>query len=138
MKIDQDLRLAIRAAEKTHRLANQDSWQAKQARNQAAVAAFLQAKPTAAKVIRAAAAKIKRLKAAIERHATQIALVGLRSDHSEPPGFALSDEARFTKAGGKLPALPGRWSADGVIAQLAAAEPAEAKNILKRIGINWT
>lgn len=45
-------------------------------------------------------------------------------------------EQKFTKAGGKI-ANVRKWSAEAVIARLAAAAPKDRSKILKEYGINW-
>lgn len=139
MKIDTDLRLAIKAAEKAQ---PQDGYDARNKREQDAVIKFFAAYPEKAKRARLlskqAAAAYARYQAADEAICKEF---GLRRMGGSQSGFQLggcgASPNRFVKAGGKLPTRQVRWSADNVMAQIAAATPKEGAKIIKSLGINW-
>jgi TolA-binding protein len=63
---------------------------------------------------------------------------GITTDNDEMFRVAYGDDAeqKFTKAGGKI-ANVRKWTAEAVIARLAAAAPKDRGKILKEYGINW-
>lgn len=137
MKIDTDLRLAIKSAEKAQ---PQDDWRTRETANKAAIADLFKRKPA----IGVAAKKLveKSQKAYTAYEAANKALCeqfGLRKDSD---GFTFSNcddgHKRFAKIGGKVPSqTTRRWSFDAVMRELATATPKEGAAILKRLGINW-
>ena len=139
MKIDQDLRAAIRSAEKAQPQAA--SWEVKEQANKAAIADFLKRFPAKAKKVHSLVASIKKAEAA--EAAARAALCdqfGLRHYNNAIEFSKCGDgSAQFEKAGGKMPtAIKGLpWKFDAVVAELAAALPNQKKAILKKYGINW-
>lgn len=133
MKIDSDLRIAIRAAEKAQ---PHENWDLKQARNKAAVAALIAAKPAVAAGLKSAQRRLTQIKKLNAKVQEFLNLAGLRLYGDEP--VTIGDEAAFVKAGGKLPGQGSkRWKFDAVMAELANANEKQGEAILKRIGINW-
>lgn len=138
MKIDTDLRLAIKAAER----AQPHDYDGRDKREQEAIARFLKDHPAKARRVRALAKKAKRCYAEYQK---ANALIhdgfGLQTSENRGSGFCISgygpSQERFAKAGGKLPLKTTRWKADNVIAQIAAATPKEGAKLIKNLGINW-
>lgn len=128
MKIDSDLRLAIRASE---RCQPTSTWEQKNKDRQAAIKKVV-GNPKHAPKIKAAKARIKRLNAAIARAESVMHELGLTADLDR-----IRDDALFYKAGGRIiPSLP-KWTYDAVMKELAEATPAEGAKILKRLKIRW-
>lgn len=140
MKIDSDLRAAIRSAEKAQ---PSTDWQLRNQQEKDAIAAFLKAKPEIAKRIAFLYKKRETAQKVIEAANTELCKeYGLRFEYNKPGvlEFASCNNAseRFTKAGGKFPKKDAtRWKFDAVMKELAAADEKTGKAILKRIGINW-
>jgi hypothetical protein len=134
MKIDNDLRCVIRAAEKTQK--GRDSYEARNKRNSNAIVSFLKANPKKAKALRHAAKEILRLGKVIKKHEALISECGL-SREWDGVSLRLRCEKTFQKAGGVITQSPDVWTANRVIAELAAADPKEGDRILRRYGINW-
>lgn len=131
MKIDADLRIAIRSAEKAQ--PSRDTWLERRNANKKAIAGFLKTHPRAAKDIKAADDMFKRAQALRDRAGEVYDRLGIRSCQSE-----FSNDEKFVKAGGKLPGpINGRWKADAVIAELMAAAPNQRAAILKKYNIRW-
>ncbi len=130
MKIDTDLRLAIRSA---YNAQHKDSTRIPDWRvNRDAAEAFLKSPHG-----RAIKQKTDRLDVQIEKlRIAKDALfksVGLSFD-----GSHVNDKAIFKKAGGSIPPDgPALWKFDVVMAQIAAATPEAGQAIIKRLGINW-
>ncbi len=137
MKIDTDLRLAIKSAEK---MQPQDDWRAREAANRASIAELFKRKPTIGAAAKKLLAKIK--KAEETRLAAEQALCkqfGLRKDGVNFAFANCGDGAgQFEKVGGKLQQKHVRWSFDAIMRELATATPAEGAKIIKRIGIIWS
>ena len=137
MKIDHDLRQAIKAASETQKSKN-----SYQVRTEAAEA-FLKSNPKIAD-------KLKRLRKitldareaalkAREPYDELLAKIGLDEcggDDSYILGYSDEDQANFVKAGGVLSAGH-PWDYTRVMARLAAADPKDRDAILKEYGINW-
>jgi hypothetical protein len=134
MKIDHDLRCAIRSAEKVQR--NKDSYQERALRTKQAIATLMKSKPAIAKKIAKARAETARLSAELTRQTAVIESFGLRAQGHDGELW-LSDDAKFTAAGGVLLQSPTVWGADRVIAELASADAKQGAKILARIGIQW-
>ncbi len=142
MKIDTDLRLAIKAAERNQ---PQDTWTQRALREQASISDWMKKFPAKAK--KALALREKAYKAAAIVSAAEAELCkefGLRRAHEADNAnkkFSFShcggNAEQFMRAGGKVHAESIKWKADSVIARLAAAEPKDAALILKGLGINW-
>lgn len=136
MKIDTDLRLAIKSAEKAQ---PSIGWQDREKNNKASIAGFLKDHPAAKKDIERLSAIIKKSQAAEKNaHEAMCKRYGLRSDGAQIE-FANcgSGQGAFTKAGGQIIRPEERWSFDSVMRQLVIATPKEGAAILKKLGINW-
>lgn len=139
MKIDTDLRLTIRSAEKAQ---PSDDWQAQARQQHEAIADLFKRKPALAK-------RAEHLRASADAHekaasAAREALCkefGLQRNDSYDPKFQFSrcgdGRDQFVKKGGVIPAKFTRWKFDDVIAELAKADGKQAAAILKKYGINW-
>lgn len=130
MKIDQDLRAAIRSADK----AQPDNHDVRSNIQQAAVEELFKRKPSTkqawerAKRLRQTASDFGSRANAIE------SALGISFYCSK---FNVRDEEAFAKAGGNMKPAGKRWKFDAVMAELAAAEPKQLTAILKKYGINW-
>lgn len=129
MKIDTDLRLAIRSAEKAQ---SQDNWETKSAHRKESIAALLRLPKHAAKY-----------KIACKQLQTSAKIRGLAAKFFDDLGINtaldhIHNDDRFAAAGGKmLPKKNVRWSFDIIMAQLVQAEPKEGAKILAKLGIKW-
>ena len=137
MKIDQDLRIAIRSAEKAQ---PSTDWSVRDAQNQKCIEEFMQRRPAKAAEINRHVLTIAKAEAAEKKaRAALCEGFGLRHDGTK---LSFSNcgggSVAFLKAGGKLPPTQGRrWAFDTVMAELAAADAKQATAILKKYGINW-
>lgn len=130
MKIDADLRAAIRSAEK---MQPQDDWESRSRAAKETITALLKSRRYARAYQRALLQK-KQGAALLDQANEFFRSLGLSSGADR-----IEDDQKFVKAGGALPPPPlRRWKFDTVMAELAAApdEKAGAK-ILQRYGINW-
>jgi hypothetical protein len=137
MKIDTDLRLTIRSAEKAQPA---DDWQVRAKRDDEAIAAFLASHPAKAKKIQTLIATARKAEAQKDAaHKELCEAFGLKHYNNKLEFSRCGDgKDLFVKAGGKLPSATGRrWKFDEVIAELAKAEGKQATAILKKYGINW-
>ncbi len=137
MKIDTDLRLAIKSAEKAQ---PSISWQDKEANRKASIAGFLKSNKAAARdIAKLTAIIVKSDKAKADAQAAMCKRYGLVTGGKEI-SFAGCGEgtANFTKAGGQIINTDDKWSFDSVMRQLVIATPKEGAAILKRLGINWS
>lgn len=143
MKIDTDLRLAIKSAEK---LQPQDNWTERNKREQASIASLFGAKPHIHAKAKKLAASIKRHRDAEEKAEKELCQsYGLRARDGQSDyvtGFTIggceNSSKAFEKAGGKIITKNAPWKFNAVMAQLAAATPKEGAKIIKSLGINWT
>ena len=109
------------------------NWETRARKMTEAVNEFLKRKPAVQKKRAHARALAARAKALYDRANALLEPYGIDREDG-----GIRSEEKFVKAGGKLPAPPHkRWSADTVIAELAAASPKEAKVILARYNIRW-
>lgn len=130
MKIDHDLRAAIRSAHSAQRR-NRDGfnrWDAeKKAIAEIAKIPAVGAKLRKAKTLRAKASLWNAAADDLEKS------VGIHNANY------IHDHALFQKSGGRAIIEPGKpWGFDAVMAELAAASEKDGKAILKRIGIDWS
>jgi hypothetical protein len=132
MKIDTDLRAAIRSAY-LQRKRTADDWAVRRAAEKAAIAALLKSKPALARRVAKARADANRANIAAAKASQIISAIGISHD-----GERIHDTELFVKAGGafKFSEAP-RWTFDQVMAQLASATPREGAAILTKLGINW-
>ena len=128
MKIDTDLRNAIRSA---HKAQPDEDWQTQAKAERQAVEA-LAAKPKYAAAIKAARAKLKKAEKINEEASAIFKTLGI----SDQLHRIHNDEA-FAKAGGRRPLSKDRWNFDEVMASLAKATPKEGAAILAKLGIKW-
>lgn len=138
MKIDTDLRAAIRSAEKCHPF-NQD-YEAKRAMEAKAIEEFFKRCPAKGKLARKLAENALKAEAD-ERQFRRMLCERFGLRHCDGR-FRFADcgggQGAFIKAGGRLPTkAAARWTFDAVMAELAAAEPKQLKAILKKYNINW-
>lgn len=141
MKIDQDLRAAIRSAEKAQ--PDVSNYEIRERAKTRAIEDFLKRCPSKAKHVAGLVASIQKgEKMASDASKELCAKFGLRRYDNKLQFSRCGDGGdAFVKAGGKLPPdrVPGeKWKFDHVIAELAAAEPKDLKRILKKYGINWS
>lgn len=138
MKIDQDLRAAIRSAEKAQ--ANTDSWEVREANEKKSIREFFCTHPAKAKRARHLAATITRTAKILEDSREELCKsFGLRESGNEGFRYANcdSDRKNFEKAGGKVVRRLEKWRFDLVMAELAAAPCTQLKAIVKKYGIVW-
>ena len=129
MKIDSDLRLAVRAAAKTQ---PQRNYQQEQDLQKKEVQRFLTSTPERAALHRKHQKNLLRARSLIADAEKFYGQFGLQSD-----GIRVWSDEKYKAAGGKLPPERSTWRAEKVLGELAAATPAEGKAILKKYGINW-
>ncbi len=139
MKIDSDLRLAIRSAEKAQPQRN--DWEAKRKAEAQAILAFFKRFPAKArKAIKLAEDALKAEAMERELRSKLCEQFGLKHNEQQ---FQFSNCGRnkdaFVKAGGHLPEQTAgqRWTFDAVMAELVAADPKQLKVILKKYNIRW-
>lgn len=141
MIISQDLRAAIRSAEKAQ---PKTDWAARDQQQRDSIAAMMKKYPAKGRTINALVKAIKDAETKAGQARKQLCeKFGIRaSTNRDQPAFEFAgcDNSReiFLKAGGVLPVKPAeRWKFDSVMSELAAADPKQAEKILKRCGINW-
>lgn len=136
MKIDENLRAAIRA---TCKMSQRPDRQSTASSYKKAVDAFIAKnqkswnRRVSALMKANAACKKADDKAALLRE--EFERVGLSPWHL--PEIRLQHTEMFVKAGGELPVAAVAKDADTIIAKLAAATPEEGAVIIKELGINW-
>lgn len=130
MKIDSDLRAAIRCAEKSQ----PDNHTIRAKAREEALANFFKQHPAKSRRIASAASMRKEAKALNEKACDIEAEMGLRGWNG---AVEIANDDKFVKSGGKLKANGRAWKFDEVMSELAAAEPKQLKPILKKYGINW-
>lgn len=138
MKIDQDLRAAIRSAEKTQL---HYGWEEREKEEIDSINAFLAKHSGAAKHVRKLRADYIRHYKAFDLAREQLCKTyGLKlTGDNNVLRFAGCDSAQqhFVDAGGKVPTKKQHWKFDVVMSELAAAESKDANRILRKYGINW-
>lgn len=131
MKVDADLRCAIKSADRAQ--PQTENWEARARENKNRIDDLLKRKPSIASALRAAQCILKQVERLRERANELLFPTGICSD-----GVNIRDEDKFIAAGGKAPTpRHRRWKADAVIAELLAAAPRKRKAILKRYNIHW-
>jgi hypothetical protein len=134
MKIDSDLRAAIKAAEKFQ---PRDSHEKRTERRSKALKAFYAKSPKAGGIRRAA----KLFAQASELNAEAYALIkdtGLYH-YNSGRSLEINDEDAFEKFSGiPIERPPGEWKAERVISELLATDPKDAAKMFKKYGINWS
>lgn len=134
MKIEQDLRIVIKAA------ANASKNQDRSKSERLLIEEWIKKYPAKAAKARALVKAILDADSAERKAREQLEKqFGLnRSSWHGNGEFGLSDEAAFTKAGGETGTKRLRFSEDQVISEYAAAAtPAAASKVLARYGIVW-
>ncbi len=145
MKIDTDLRAAIRSAE---RCQPSSDHQKKRDADRAAIADLLNRCPKKkSKIIALIQKEIDADAAAKKAREDLCKQFGLRHYSHGGENIRLEElefsncgkgGTAFVNAGGKLPPMGiRRWNFDEVMSELAAAEPKRLQPILKKYGINW-
>lgn len=134
MKIDSDLRLAIRSAIKN----KPTNWVIEKQQKQAAISDLMERN----KLVRACVSEMRAIKLKIKTLSEQLDRVekktGLRFSYGDTASLEIRDDARFEAAGGKLPIDRKPPTFDGVMAQIAAAPDSRVLNaILKHLNIIW-
>lgn len=129
MKIDTDLRLAVRSVVTAAR--ESESWQERNKREQKAIAELLKKRSIAAK-LQNAQRQFKRGEEIKRRAGKIFDRYGLSCSLS-----SIQNEERFIAAGGSLTKLIKFPRVEVVLAQLASASPAEGAKIIKSLGIKW-
>lgn len=144
MKIDTDLRAAIRSAYTQLRKDDSTRKLNKQI-EQESIKELLGRKPAIAALFLSAERKIEVLQRKIQDLRFAMDATGLKrrsywDDNVKPnTGFIIEDAKKFAKSGGRYaPKHVESWNYDTIMAQLAAASEKEGAAILKRIGINWS
>lgn len=140
MKIDTDLRAAIRAACNSSRRNANDRAHARQLEI-TALKNFFKTRPMVRARIDATHNRIVELESQVKalRAESEVKGVGRCFYDGDFP-YSVSDHKQFAQAGGKLaePDAHGRMSFDQIMAQLAAATPKEGAKIIAAMGIKWT
>src|SRR5262245_19658500 len=135
MKIDSDLRIAIKSAEKAQ---NRDSGAEERAKKEA-VSSFLKSGTTQAKMVLKAHSNYKAAMAKCTESRKAVEKLGLRFDsESVTLDYGSSSQDTFEKkTKTKIKHHQGPWRADRVILELLSADPNEGNAILKKYGIKW-
>lgn len=134
MKIEQDLRIVIKAA------ANASKNQDKSKTDQQLIEEWMKKNPAKAKYALALVKRVNTANSLIEKADADLKKkFGLGRSHWRGEGcFTMDNEKVFQEAGGKIATKLPKFSEDEVIAQYAAAKTkAEAKAVLKKYGIVW-
>lgn len=133
MKIDENLRMAIRSAVK----AVPDKWEIRKQKMLAAITEHA-AKPHISKLLK----KMAELRAQQNKIGKRIEQIeektGLHFSYGAVGKLTIDNESRFIASGGKLPVEAQHQSYDSVMAEVAAAPDQKALDtILKRLNIVW-
>jgi len=140
MKIDTDLRLAIKSAEKAQ---PDNSWEQREKLQRALIAELLNSKPQIKKSAnRLAATARAAYKKYIEAGAALCKEYGLQYKREGATiVFELAScgdgQEAYQKLGGKVAERKAKWSFNDVMTKLAAATPSDGAKIIKSLGINW-
>lgn len=135
MKIDTDLRLAIKAAEKAQKQNSRSTWNDRQEQERKNIARFVRDNAAKGRLAGSLAKRYKDVSETLNAIHTDLGAMGLAVNSN---GLYLNDRERFIKAGGTGPIEEAKpWVAEYVMAEIAKATPKEAAKILIRIGINW-
>lgn len=138
MKIDTDLRLAIKSACAAQPQKN--DYQAREEAQQQSIQDFLKKFPKKAQRLQGLRKTAEDAdQTAKEARAEMCQKFGLREYSA---GWTYSScggsKENFVKAGGVLPTkFPENWKYDAVMAQLASMTEKEGMALLKKLGINW-
>lgn len=138
MKIDSDLRLAIRSVLNERKATRNNFCLWKEERK--AATALIAAKPRIASIVGRALKNIKSLKTQLNQQHKLISKFGLSfSNGVIDIDGAEGGEERFIKHGGKIPVPPPAADTfDNLMARLATATEPEGKKILTHLGIEWS
>lgn len=129
MKIDQDLRVAIRAAAKNQPARD---YAAERAFEQAEIQRVVTATPLRKRLHILHQKRIANAKRILHQAESFYSDLGLSYELRN-----IYHDGKFKAAGGKQPPEHSTWRAEKLIAQLTAASPAEGRTLLKKYGINW-
>lgn len=130
MKIDTDLRIAVRAAVKLHNETKCD-WSAYHADQTKAIAAVA-AKPRNKRKIAKAKADMAAAKVIRDKAYDVFKALGINGDLDR-----VEDAELFKKAGGVLVTKNKCIDADITLGRLATADDKEGAQIIKQLGIKW-
>ncbi len=138
MKIETDLRLAIKSAEKAQPA---ESWEERNKAERKAIEDLIK-KPRVSLAVKRLVRTIQKSSKKLDECRSLLCKgfgLRIRDTSTGELEFANCDGNRtaFVKAGGKVPVKNVRWRYDNVMAQLAAASDKEGRAILKKLGINW-
>lgn len=130
MKIDQDLRAAIRSATKSQ----PDSFEVRQAAETQAINDLFKKKPfLQTRFERARSLRQQSTKLRVEAEKLE-ASIGVYQCGTR---LRIAGTTAFVRNGGRKKNTCGPWKFDEAMAELAAAEPKQLTAILKKYGINW-
>lgn len=134
MKVDADLRVAIRAAV---RCQGHLTWQDKLAIQQKAIAELLKRKPTLKRKYTATLKRLAKLNTERDRVKAELDSLGFTLEAKGNPGKVFSVEC-FAKQGGNLPEnYDQRFTEAQVVSELASAPEKRRQEILKKYGLDW-
>ena len=131
MKVDADLRAALRAAEKGQQR-NFETREQKRKERKAALDVFLKSSKPLAKKLKQAMADLRKAKAQVAAAEATMDKCGVSSYSMD-----IDNDEEFRRAGGDIAPVHEAWKAETVIAELLAAKPQRFKAVLAKYGINW-
>ena len=135
MKIDDNLRAAIRS---TCKISQRPNRQSTREQYHEAVMKFIAKSPKLwerrIKALKKASDASAKARDKVNQLAEDFEKVGLNPWN---PEIQIQNTELFVKAGGELPTTAIIKDADTIIAKLAAATPEEGAAIIKELGINW-
>jgi hypothetical protein len=131
MKIDSDLRAALRSAYNQQKYVDRD-YAAKERAKKAALTDLFTRKPAIERNVKTAKRWLK-LAEELNRKA-HFVFENLGLDYR---GDRMAHDERFKAAGGVPPKCAARWNFDAMMHRLSLATPKEGAAIIKAIGINW-
>lgn len=139
MKIDTDLRAAIRSAALAQKSLRLNSGNSQRDAEEKAIASLLKRCPAKRAALQSSERVIAECKKRIEEAQAVQSRMGLsHAYYSTGSKYRIEDNKRFVAAGGRYEYKePTRWTFDQVMAELSAAAPKEGAKIIARIGIKW-
>lgn len=132
MKIDHDLRVAIRAAANSQPPRDHEK---ETAFEKAEIQRIVTLTPERSREHRNHQKQIARARKILFAAGGFYGGLGICFDCDKP--YVQHDE-KFRRAGGKQPPKHSTWRAEKVLGDLARATPAEGSRILKNLGIRWS
>lgn len=130
MKIDQDLRIAIRSVVNARK--NNSTWEEQAKQRRKSIADLLSRKKhnQKAKIAKQRLKKAEQLKDAAESFYNSLGLYS----HNDS---SIRDDEKFITAGGLMPDEPKKQSFDEIMASIARADNKQGIKILNALGIIW-